>query len=79
MELIILFFGIPIAVTAWCVSSILRYVNAKKASKADPGAVSAEELKERKRWMIVSAVAAGFLVAAVVAVIVLLMTAIAFM
>lgn len=80
MQLIaILFFGIPIAMVAFCISSIIRYTEAKKENKANPGSVSPEQMKKHKILMIVSSVTAGLLVAAVLAIIILLMMAIAFM
>ena len=49
----ILFFAIPAIIIALLGVSIYRYLSAKRKNKLTPGAVSPEEMKKRKIWLIV--------------------------
>ena len=75
----ILFFSIPTIIIALFGVSIYRYLSAKRKNKLTPGAVSPEEMKKRKIWLIVSAIIAGALAVVVIGFIALLFMAVAFM
>ena len=68
-----IFFGVPIGAVAFFVSSLIKFLDAKK-NNAQP-----EELKKRKLLLILSCVIAGGLVLSVVGIIALVMLAIAYM
>lgn len=74
-----LYFAIPIAAIIFFVVSLCLYLSAKKQNKLQPGSVSAQTLRSRKIMLIVSSVIAGVLAVVVIAFIVLLFMAVAFM
>ncbi len=74
-----LFLLIPIAIIAFFAVSLCKYVSAKKKNKKTPGAVIAREMDRLKTVLIVSSVAAGVLLAAVIGITVLMYLAVAYM
>ena len=77
--MLFLFFGVPLAAIMFFAVSLVRYCAARKMERCEPGSVGPEGLKQRKTLLIVSAVIAGVLMAADVAVVVLFYMAIAYM
>ena len=75
----ILFFGIPLASVVLFVVSLVRYISAKRAIKRQPDTCEKRELIARRNVLIVASCIAGVLVAVVVAIVILLWMAIAFM
>ena len=73
------FFAKPAIIIALLGVSIYRYLSAKRKNKLTPGAVSTEEMKKRKIWLIVSAIIAGTLAVVVIGFIALLFMVVAFM
>ncbi len=78
-SLVMLFFGLPIALAALFVSRLGRYRAAKKENAENPGTHTPEELKKRKTAAILWGVAAGVLAAVVIGFLVLLGLSIAYM
>ena len=75
----VLFFAIPvILIVLYCVS-LYHYVSAKKKNKTAPGTFTDDEIKKRKKMLLVLSVAAGVLVAVVIGFSVLLSMCIAHM
>jgi len=77
--LMCLIYALPVGMIVFFAVSLVLYLSAKHRSRVVPGSVSPEKLKVRKVLLIVSAVIAGALVLAVLALIALLFTAVAFM
>ena len=75
----ILFFGIPVLLIALFVTSLYRYISAKKQNRQAPGTFPPEEIKKRKILLIVLSVALGVLAAIVIGLLVLLSMAVAYM
>ena len=74
-----LYYGIPIMTVLLFVVSLYRFCIAKFRNKRRPGTYPAEEIRHRKIMLIISSVIFGILAAVVIAFIVLLMCAVAFM
>ena len=75
----VLYYLIPAAAISLFVGSLLSYCTAKSKNKKAPGTYSAEQMRARKIFLIVSSVIAGLLLLVVLAFIGLLMMAVAFM
>ena len=75
----LLFFAVPVGILVFFVISLCRYLSARKQERELPGSVEAQDLKNRKAMLIVSAVMAGVLLAVTIGLIVLLYMAVAFM
>jgi len=75
----ILFWAIPLVVTAFFGVSLFRYLYARKRNKQAPGVFSAEEMKKRKLILTVASVLAGVLLMVVAGFVALLFMAVAFM
>jgi len=74
-----LFYLIPAAALIFFVVSLIRYLHAKKKNKQTPDSFSPDQIKSRKLCLAVSSVIAGILAVVVLAFVVLIMMAIAFM
>lgn len=74
-----LYFFIPAGTISWFVVSLCLYLSARNRNKRQPGSVSPRIMRTRKIMLIVSAVIAGVLTVVVIAFIVLLFMAVAFM
>lgn len=74
-----LFFLIPVAFFVFFIVSLILFLVAKSKNKKSPGTFSASQIKTRKILLIVSGSIAGILLAVIVALAVLLATAIAYM
>ena len=79
MLLGLIFFGIPLGLVVFFGNCLYRYVSAKRKNREAPGSFPEEEMKKRKTMMIVSAVAAGVVVAVVAGFLAMLVMAIAYM
>ena len=77
--MLFLFFGVPLAAIMFFAVSLVRYCAARKLDRKKPGSIDPQTRKQRKILLIVSAVIAGVLMAADVAVVVLFYMAIAYM
>jgi hypothetical protein len=75
----LLFFAVPVGILVFFAISLCRYLSARKQEREIPGSVEAQDLKNRKALLIVSAVMAGVLLAVTIGLIVLLYMAVAFM
>ena len=75
----LLFFTVPVGILVFFVISLCRYLSARKQEREIPGSVEAQDLKNRKAMLIVSAVMAGVLLVVTIGLIVLLYMAVAFM
>ncbi len=75
----IIFYGIPIATLVFFIISLCRYLSAKRRHRLDPASISEAQLKSRKTLMIVSLILAAVFVAVVIAFILLMLMAVAFM
>ena len=75
----LLVFAVPVGILVFFVISLCRYLSARKQEREMPGSVEAQDLKNRKALLIVSAVMAGVLLAVTIGLIVLLYMAVAFM
>lgn len=75
----LLFFAIPTALLVFFGISLYRYLSAKSKNKRLPGTFSPEEVKYRRTALILSSVMAGILLAVVIAFVILLSMAIAYM
>ncbi len=60
--MIVALIAIPILTVAFFISSLKRYLFAKKANKECPGVFSDEELRERKSGLIITSVLIGLFV-----------------
>ncbi len=76
---IAVFFGIPALLTAYFIVSLVRYLKAKKAVKNNAGTFSDEQIRSRKKNLIVSSVLFGLMIASVITMIILLSISIAYM
>lgn len=74
-----IFYGVPILALVFFCVSLVRYISAKRKNKRQPESVGAKELQRRKLLLIISSVIVGVFVFAIVGLIVLLHTAVAFM
>lgn len=74
-----LYFASPVGAIVFFVLSLCQYLSVKKRNRHQPGSVSPEILRSRKIMLIVSSVIFGVLAVVVIAFIVLLSTAVAFM
>lgn len=74
-----LFWIIPTVAVVGFFVSLFMYFNAKKKNKRAPGTFSDEAVKVRKTWFIIFSLITGTMLAAVVALTILLYTAVAFM
>lgn len=74
-----LFWIVPTVAVVGFFVSLFMYFNAKKKNKRAPGTFSDEAVKVRKTWFIIFSLIAGAMLAAVVALVILLYTAVAFM
>ena len=75
----ILFFGVPFAAVALFIVSMVRFILAKRASKQHPDGYDKRELDARRNMLIIASIIAGVLFTVVVAIVILLWMAIAFM
>jgi hypothetical protein len=75
----LLFFAVPVGILVFFVIRLCRYLSARKQEWEIPGSVEAQDLKNRKAMLIVSAVMAGVLLVVTIGLIVLLYMAVAFM
>ena len=75
----LLFYLLPIGAVAFFITSLVRYLSARKKFRYGTGSVSKEELKKRRLFLIVSSVMMAVLLAVVIGFICLLVTAIAYM
>ena len=73
------FWLVPTVAVVGFFVSLFMYFNAKKKNKSAPGTFSDEAVKVRKTWFIIFSLIAGTMLAAVVALVILLYTAVAFM
>ena len=73
------FWLVPTVAVVGFFVSLFMYFNAKNKNKRAPGTFSDEAVKVRKTWFIIFSLIAGTMLAAVVALIILLYTAVAFM
>ena len=64
--MIVALIAIPILALAFFISSLNRYLFARKANKECPGAFSDEEMRERRSGLIITSVLVGLFVAIVV-------------
>lgn len=64
--MIVALIAIPILALAFFISSLKRYLSAKKANKEAPGTFSDEVMRERKSSLIITSVLFGVFVAIVV-------------
>ena len=74
-----IFYGLPVLALVFFVISLWRFISAKRKNKIQPGSFPVEEIKRRKRLLVISSVIAGFFVVVIVGLIALLYTAVAFM
>ena len=72
-------FGMPAAALIWFLTSLGLYLSARRKNKRAPGSVDEETMRESRNSLIGSAVVAALLVGGLIAIIVLLYTAVAFM
>ena len=75
----LLFWLIPTGAFGGFIVSLIMYLCAKNKNKRAPGTFSDEAVKVRKTWFIIFSLIAGTMLAAVVALVILLYTAVAFM
>ena len=75
----ILFFSIPLAAVAFFIVSLIDFISAKRTNNRQPNTYDERELSVRRTKLIVASCIAGVLVAVVVAIVILLWMAIAFM
>lgn len=73
------FWLVPMVAVVGFFVSLFMYFNAKKKNKRAPGTYSEASVKARKTWFIIFSLIAGTMLAAVVALVILLYTAVAFM
>ena len=74
-----LFYGIPLAAFVFFIVCLVQYRTAKKKNSEAPGTFTEAQMKVRKWLLIIASVIAGVLLLVVIAFIVLLFLAIAFM
>lgn len=70
---------LPVLSVIYFIFSAVRYNSAKKKNAANPDTVSAEEMKSRKRSLIISSCLAGFMVVALISISALFFMSIAYM
>ncbi len=75
----ILYFAVPILALIFFGVALALYLTARYKNKKIPGSVSAASMKNRKLWLIVSAVVLGVLLLVVLGFMGLLLLAVAFM
>ena len=73
------FWLVPTAAVAAFIVTLCMYISVKRKNKREPGSVGECVLKSRRNALIVCSVVFGLLIAFVVALIILLYTAVAFM
>lgn len=73
------FLTIPVLSVIYFITSAVSYSSGKKKNRQNPDAVSAEEMKSRKRSLIISSCLAGFIVTATIAVTAMFYIGIAYM
>lgn len=74
-----IFYGIPIAAVIFFIISLCRYLSAKRRQRVAPDSISEEQLRTRRILLIVSIFIAGIFTAVVIAFILLMFMAAAFM
>lgn len=77
--LAVLFFGVPLGALVFFIVSLVRFLSARSANQNAPDTFSPAEMQKRRILLIVSGVLAGAFLLVVIAVVVLLFTAVAFM
>ena len=73
------FWMVPTVALVGFIVTLCMYLSAKKKNKREPGSVGECVLKARRNAFIVCSVVFGFIVSMIVALVVLLYTAVAFM
>lgn len=76
---VVLFYGLPLFSVLYFIVSLKIYLSMRKKNKRKPDSVSPKEFRNAKIHMIVSAVIAGALLTVLIAFLVLLAMAVAFM
>lgn len=73
------FLTVPVLSVIYFISSAVSYNSAKKKNRQNPDTVSEEEMKSRKRSLIISSCLAGFMVVALICVSAMFFVGIAYM
>lgn len=73
------FLTLPVLSVIYFISSAVIYNSGKKKNSKNPDTVSAEEMKSRKRSLIISSCLAGFMVVAMISVSAMFFMGIAYM
>ena len=75
----ILLIVIPVWALVYAIIGVCGYVSARKQAQSEPSEAAEENLKKKKRSMIIALIIAGVLLSIIVGLIVLLATAVAYM